>query len=242
MSRTKVALIVGAGDGLGGAIARKFAREGLTACVVRRKKESLHKLVDEIEQAGGKVVPYGADFRDEDQAVNLIQEIESNVGPIDVAVHNIGANVNFKIGDTSSRVYRKVWEMACLSGFHMGREVSKVMVQRQSGAVFFTGATASLRGGSGFSAFSGAKFALRSLSQSMARELHPQGIHVAHVVCDGAIDTPWIQENFKHLVDKVGPDGIMDPDAVAENYWHLYNQPKCAWTQELDIRPYMEKF
>eukprot|EP01134_Creolimax_fragrantissima_P006297 CFRG6297T1 len=242
MSKAKVALIVGAGDGLGGAIARRFAREGLVACVVRRKQDSLNSLVNEIEQAGGKAIPFGVDMRDEQQAIDLVADIETNIGPIDVAVHNIGANVFFNIADTTTRVYRKVWEMACLSGFHLGREVSKPMVDRGYGTILFTGATASVKGSAGFSAFSGAKFGLRSLSQSMARELQPKGIHVAHLVMDGAMDTPWIRENFAAHVKNVGKDGIMSPDDLAENYVNLYKQPKCAWTQELDVRPYNEKF
>jgi NAD(P)-dependent dehydrogenase (short-subunit alcohol dehydrogenase family) len=157
-----------------------------------------------------------------------------------VAVFNIGANVRFNVTDTTERVYRKVWEMAALAGFLMGREVAKVMQPRGRGTIIFTGATASLRGSAGFSAFAGAKHALRALAQSMARELGPQGIHVAHVVIDGAIDTAFIAENFPQRYALKDKDGIVKPDDIAENYWQLHRQARSAWTHELDLRPWME--
>jgi NAD(P)-dependent dehydrogenase (short-subunit alcohol dehydrogenase family) len=155
-------------------------------------------------------------------------------------VFNIGANVNFAIRDTTARVYRKVWEMACFAGFLTAREAARTMTPRGRGTIVFTGASASLRGRSGFAAFSGAKHALRALAQSMAKELGPQGIHVAHVVIDGAIDTPWIRENFPDSAALKSEDGILEPDAIAEMYWMLHRQPRSAWTHELDLRPWME--
>ena len=237
-----VCLVVGAGDFTGGAIARRFAREGFVACVVRRRGNQLTPLVEQIEASGGKAIAYGVDARDEEQVVDLVERIEREVGPIEVAVFNIGANVNFSILETTARVYRKVWEMAAFAGFLMGRECAKRMVERGRGSILFTGATASVRGATGFAAFSGAKHALRALSQSMARELGPKNVHVAHVVIDGAIDTEWIHENFPGAVELKKVDGLLDPDAIAENYWHLHMQPKNAWTHELDLRPYMERF
>lgn len=242
MSEHKVCLVVGAGDFTGAAIARRFAREGFTACVVRRHGEQLAPLVAEIEAAGGKAIAYGVDARDEDQVTDLVDRIERDVGPIEVAVFNIGANVRFSVLETTARVYRKVWEMATFAGFLVGRECAKRMVERGRGTILFTGATASVRGASGFSAFSSAKHALRALSQSMARELGPKNIHVAHVVIDGAIDTAWIHENFPGAAELKKVDGLLDPEAIAENYWHLHTQPRTAWTHELDLRPYMESF
>ncbi|KAF0802628.1 short-chain dehydrogenase/reductase SDR [Alcanivorax xiamenensis] len=235
-------LVVGAGDATGGAIARRFAREGYVACVSRRKQESLADLVDQIEAEGGEARAFGSDARDEEQAVALVDTIEQEVGPLEVLVFNIGANVNFPIRETTARVYRKVWEMAAFAGFLAGREAARVMVPRGRGTIIFTGATASLRGGRGFSAFAGAKFALRALAQSMARELGPEGIHVAHSIIDGAIDTAFIRDNFPQRYALKDQDGILDPEHIADAYWMLHQQPRDTWTHELDLRPWMETF
>jgi NAD(P)-dependent dehydrogenase (short-subunit alcohol dehydrogenase family) len=240
MANNKVALVIGAGDATGGAIARRFAREGFTACVTRRNADRLAPLVARVESEGGKARAFGSDARKEEQMVALIETIEREVGPIEVAVFNIGANVRLSIRETTARVYFKVWEMACFAGFLMGREVAKAMVPRDRGTILFAGATASMRGGIGFSAFAGAKHALRALAQSMARELGPQGIHVAHVVIDGAIDTDFIRSNFPERAALKDRDGILDPEAIAEAYWQLYCQPRSAWTHELDLRPWLE--
>jgi NAD(P)-dependent dehydrogenase (short-subunit alcohol dehydrogenase family) len=137
-------------------------------------------------------------------------------------------------------VYYKVWEMGCFGGFLMGREAARVMLPRRRGSIFFTGATASLRGREGFAAFSGAKHALRALAQSMARELGPQGIHVAQIIVDGAIDTEFIRDNFPERYALKDRGGIVDPEAIAESYWQLHRQPRNAWTHEMDLRPGIE--
>ena len=242
MTEKKAALVIGAGDATGGAIARRFAREGFIACVTRRNADKLQPLVQRIADDGGQAHGFGSDARDEAQMSELVARIEREIAPVEVAVFNIGANVRFTVTETTERVYRKVWEMAALAGFLMGREVAKVMLPRGRGTILFTGATASLRGGAGFSAFAGAKHALRALAQSMARELGPQGIHVAHVVIDGAIDTEFIRENFPERYALKDRDGILSPEAIAENYWLLHQQHRSAWTHELDLRPWMEKF
>jgi NAD(P)-dependent dehydrogenase (short-subunit alcohol dehydrogenase family) len=237
-----VALVVGAGDALGGAIARRFAREGYTACVVRRTSDALAPLVKEIEAAGGRAVAFGADARLEEVMVPLVDRIEAEVGLIEVAVHNIGANVRFGIRETTARVYRKVWEMAAFSAFLTGREAARVMVPRGKGTILFTGATASVRGGSGFSAFAGAKHAVRALAQSMARELGPENIHVAHSIIDGPIDTAFIRDTFPAIYARKADDGLLQPDAIAEAYWQIHRQPRTAWTHELDLRPWSESW
>lgn len=242
MAAGKAALVIGAGDATGGAIARRFAREGYTACVTRRSADKLAPLVARIEAEGGAARAFGSDARKEEAMAELVASIERDVGPIEVAVFNIGANVRFPIRETTARVYFKVWEMACFAGFLMGREVAKVMVPRKRGSIIFTGATASVRGGVGFSAFAGAKHGLRALAQSMARELGPEGIHVAHSLIDGAIDTEFIRSNFPERYALQAQDGILDPEAIADAYWMLHTQPRSAWTHELDLRPWMEQW
>ncbi len=238
------ALIVGAGDATGGAIARAFAADGYVACVSRRPRnaEQLENLAQSIRDSGGQARAFPADARDEAAVANLVQTVERDIGPIEVAVFNIGANVRFDVTDTTAQVYRKVWEMAAFAGFLTGREVAKHMIPRQTGTILFTGATASLRGAAGFSAFAGAKAALRMLAQSMARELGPQGIHVAHIVIDGGIDTAFIRGLRPDFDELKASDGVLSPDAIAANYVMLHNQPRNAWTHELDLRPWKESF
>jgi NAD(P)-dependent dehydrogenase (short-subunit alcohol dehydrogenase family) len=242
----KVALVVGAGDSTGGAIARRFAREGYTVCATRRDLAKLQPLLDQIKSDGGVAHGFGSDARKEEDVVALVEQIESSLGPIEVMVFNIGANVPSSILEETARKYFKVWEMACFSGFLNGREVAKRMVARASPerrqTIIFTGATASLRGAANFAAFAGAKHALRALAQSMARELGPQGIHVAHSIIDGAIDTAFIRDNFPERYALKAQDGILNPDHIADAYWMLHQQPRDAWTHELDLRPYLEKF
>ena len=242
MTAVKVALIIGAGDALGGAIAKRFAREGYVVCVTRRAQASLLKLKQQIESEGGTCHAFGCDAREEDQTQALFAQIESQIGAIHVCVFNIGGNVRFSVTETTARVYRKIWEMCAFAGFLAGREAAKVMQTRKQGTILFTGATASLRGGVGFAAFAGGKHALRALSQSMARELGPLGIHVTHVVIDGAIDTAFIQQNFPERYATKDQDGILNPDHIADTYWMLHQQPRDAWTYELDLRPWSEKW
>lgn len=241
---TKTALIIGCGDDTGAAIARAFAGEGLHVCLSRRPRhgEKLEKLAEAIRADDGAATPCPVDARDEDAMTALFAHIEETIGPLEVVVFNIGANVRFAISETTSRVFRKVWEMATFAGFLTGREAAKVMLPRERGTIIFTGATASLRGSSGFSAFASAKFGLRALAQSMARELGPKNIHVAHVVIDGAIDTNFIRDILPDVDKKREQDAILNPDHVAENYVMLHKQPRTAWTHELDLRPWSEKF
>lgn len=241
---TKTALIIGCGDDTGAAIARAFAREGLHVCLSRRPRhrDKLETLAESILANGGKATACPVDARNEDAMSSLFSRIEKDIGPLEVVIFNIGANVRFSITETTSRVYRKVWEMATFAGFLTGREAAKVMIPRGHGTILFTGATASLRGGAGFSAFASAKFGLRALAQSMARELGPKNIHVAHIVIDGAIDTNFIREILPDVDEKREQDAILNTDHVAANYVMLHNQPRTAWTHELDLRPWSEKF
>ncbi len=239
---SQACLVIGAGDDTGAAVARAFADQGMTACLVRRPRhaEALEALAQSIRDAGGRAEALPADARDEDQMLRLIETVETDIAPIEAAVFNIGANVNFAVTDTSAQVYRKVWEMACFAGFLMGREVARRMLTRGRGTIIFTGATASMRGGPGYAAFAGAKHALRALAQSMARELGPQNIHVAHVVIDGAIDSRFIRDMAPNVEELRAQDAILNPDAIAQNYVMLHKQPRSAWTHELDLRPWKE--
>lgn len=238
----QAALVIGAGDATGGAIAKRFAQEGMIACVVRRSEDKLQPLVDEIRAAGGQAIGFGSDARKEEEVIALVDQIERDIAPIEVMVFNIGANVPCSILEETARKYFKIWEMACFSAFLVGREVAKRMVARKRGTILFTGATAGMRGSANFAAFAGAKFALRALAQSMARELGPHNIHVAHVVVDGAIDTAFIRDNFPERYALKDQDGILNPDHIADNYWYLHTQQRDAWTHELDLRPWIEKW
>lgn len=241
-STAKVALIIGAGDATGGAIAKRFAAEGFTTCVTRRDADKLQPLVDSIRDSGGIAHGFASDARKEEEVVDLIERIETELGPIEVFVFNIGANVPCSLLDETARKYFKIWEMACFSAFLNAREVAKRMVTRQKGTMLFTGATAGLRGSANFAAFAGAKHALRALAQSAARELGPKNIHVAHVVVDGAIDTDFIRTSFPERYALKDEDGILNPEHIADSYWYLHSQPRDAWTFELDLRPWIEKW
>lgn len=238
----KVSLIIGAGDATGGAIARRFAREGYVACVTRRSLDKLQPLLDDIRSAGGEAHGFASDARREEQVAELVESIERDIGPIEAMVFNIGANVPCSILEETARKYFKIWEMACFAGFLTSQAVAKRMVTRGRGTILFTGATAGLRGAAGFAAFAGAKHGIRALAQSMARELGPLNIHVAHVVVDGAIDTAFIRDSFPELYARKDQDGILDPEHIADSYWFLHAQPRDAWTFELDLRPWIERW
>jgi NAD(P)-dependent dehydrogenase (short-subunit alcohol dehydrogenase family) len=244
--RNATVAVIGAGDFIGGEIAKKFAAEGFSVFVGRRQGEKLGPLVKEIEDAGGTVFGRALDARKEEEVTKFLSDADQHA-PLEVCVFNIGANVNFPIVETTERVFRKVWEMACYSGFLAGREAARLMLPCGKGNIFFTGATASLRGGSGFAAFASAKFGLRALAQSMARELGPRHIHVAHLVIDSSVDTEWVRQLIANwegpqAIANLNPDRLMRPAAVAEAYWQLYQQPRDAWTFEHEIRPFGEKW
>ncbi|KAB0483746.1 NADP-dependent 3-hydroxy acid dehydrogenase YdfG [Pseudomonas reinekei] len=242
MNNKKVVLVVGAGDATGGAIAKRFAQEGFVACVTRRSADKLQPLVDAILASGGEAHGFACDARKEEDVVALVEQIESEIGPIEAFVFNIGANVPCSILEETARKYFKIWEMACFSGFLNAREVAIRMAKRQRGTILFTGATAGMRGAAGFAAFAGAKHGIRALAQSMARELGPMNIHVAHIIVDGAIDTDFIRDSFPEKYATKDQDGILNPEHIAENYWYLHSQPRDAWTFELDLRPWSERW
>jgi NAD(P)-dependent dehydrogenase (short-subunit alcohol dehydrogenase family) len=244
-TRNASVAVIGAGDFIGAAIARRFAAGGYAVLAGRRNGEMLAPLVAEIEAAGGRCAGRTLDARKEEAVAEFLAEAD-RAAPLEVCVFNIGANVNFPILDTTERVFRKVWEMACYAGFSAGREAARLMLPRGRGTIIFTGATASLRGGPGFAAFASAKFGLRAVAQSMARELGPRNIHVAHLVIDSGVDTAWVREMRRQRLGQEsfepGPDQLVNPASIAETYWQLHLQPRDAWTHELDLRPYGEKW
>jgi len=238
----RVALIIGAGDAIGSAIVRQFAAQGLTVCAARRNGDRLAPLVQELTAAGHPAHAFSCDARREEAVAELFANIEAAIGEIEVRVFNVGANVPMGILETDSRKFFKIWEMACFAGFLCGREAARYMSGRSRGTIIFTGATASVRGAAGFAAFASAKHGLRALAQSMARELGPMNIHVAHIVIDGAIDTAFIRDGFPDKYADKEQDGILSPGHIADAYWYLHSQPRDAWTFELDLRPWMERW
>ena len=244
--RNRSVAVVGAGDFIGAAIARKFALEGFTVFAGRRQGEKLTPLVNELEAAGGKVVARSLDARNEDEVAGFLQAADAHA-PLEVCIFNVGANVNFLLVETTERVFRKVWEMACYAGFLTGREAARLMLARGHGNIFFTGATAGLRGGVGYAAFASAKFGLRALAESAARELGPKNIHVAHLIIDAGVDTAWVRERIREregadALANLEPGRLMQPASVAEAYWQIYQEPRDAWSFEREIRPFAEKW
>jgi NAD(P)-dependent dehydrogenase (short-subunit alcohol dehydrogenase family) len=243
MQRNATVAVIGAGDFIGAAIARRFAAEGFTVFVGRRNGDKLAPLVAEIEAAGGKAVARTLDARKEESVTQFLSEADA-LAPLEVCIFNVGGNVNFPLLETTERVFRKVWEMACYGGFLAAREAARLMLPNGRGAIFFTGATASVRGGSGYAAFASAKFGLRALAQSAARELGPRNIHVAHLIIDAGVDTHWVRERIARCEgiepDAIDPHRLLNPASVAETYWQLYRQPPDAWSFETEIRPFGE--
>ena len=243
-ARNATVAVIGAGDFIGSAIAERFAAEGYQVFAGRRNGDQLATLKEKIEQAGGVCHARGLDARKEEDIAAFLAEADA-VAPLEVCIFNVGANVNFPITETTERVFRKVWEMACYAGFLSGREAAKLMLARGQGSIFFTGATASVRGGKGYAAFAAAKFGLRAVAQSMARELGPQNIHVAHLIIDSGVDTDFVRGRIAaargpEALENLAPDELMHPSSIAEAYWRLHTQTRDAWTHELDLRPYGE--
>ena len=235
------------GTRIGAAVARRFANGGYAVCICRRDAAKSQALIDELRAAGLEAHAFSVDARQEAEVQKLFAEVEKNIGPIEVCLFNAGSNVNKPLLDTTEKLFFKAWELACYGGFLVGREAARYMLPRGRGTIFFTGATASVRGGVGFAAFSSAKFGLRAVAQAMARELGPKNIHVAHLIIDSGVDTAWVRERFAARAGSQGqaepePDQLMNPSSIAETYWQLHTQPRDAWTHELDIRPYRERF
>jgi NAD(P)-dependent dehydrogenase (short-subunit alcohol dehydrogenase family) len=246
MEAQKVAMLVGAGDAIGAAVARRFAKGGYTVCIGRRDGAKSQGLVDELTSAGHKIHAFSVDARQESEVQELFSKVEKEIGPIEVCLFNAGSNVNKPLVETTEKLFFKAWELACYAGFLVGREAARVMTMRGRGTILFTGATASLRGGKGFAAFASAKFGLRAVAQAMARELGPKNIHVVHLIIDAAVDSAAIHARLKAAsgieAKDIAPDSLTKTDSIAEAYWFAHQQAKDGWTHELDLRPAGEKW
>jgi NAD(P)-dependent dehydrogenase (short-subunit alcohol dehydrogenase family) len=241
-----VAILVGAGDAIGAAVARRFAEGGYTVCICRREAAKSQGLVDELKAKGHSIHAFSVDARQEAEVQKLFAEVEQSIGPIEVCLFNAGSNVNKPLIETTEKLFFKAWELACYAGFLVGREAARVMVPRGRGTIFFTGATASLRGGQGFAAFSAAKFGLRGVAQAMARELGPKNIHVVHLIIDAGVDSEAIHQRMKAAkgidASDIPPDSLTKTSSIAEAYWFAHQQKRDGWTHELDLRPSVEKW
>jgi NAD(P)-dependent dehydrogenase (short-subunit alcohol dehydrogenase family) len=241
-----VAVLVGAGDAIGAAVARRFAQGGYTVCICRRDATKSQGLVGELRAAGHDIHAFSIDARQEADVERLFADVESNIGPIEVCLFNAGSNVNKPLVETTEKLFFKAWELACYAGFLVGREAARVMLPRGRGTILFTGATASIRGGQGFSAFSSAKFGLRAVAQAMARELGPKNIHVVHLIIDAGVDSEAIHQRMKAATGieatEIPPDSLTKTSSIAEAYWFAHQQSRDGWTHELDLRPSVEKW
>jgi NAD(P)-dependent dehydrogenase (short-subunit alcohol dehydrogenase family) len=245
MPDNRVALLVGAGDAIGAAVARRFARGGYKVCVARREAAKSQGLLDEAKAASHDIRAFSVDARNEAEVQGLFARVEAEVGPIDICLFNAGSNVNKPLLETTEKLFFKAWELACYAGFLVGREAARHMVPRGRGSILFTGATASIRGGNGFAAFAAAKFGLRAVAQSMARELGPKNIHVVHLLIDAGVDSEAIHQRMRArgIEGKdIAADSLTKTESIAEAYWFTHHQARDGWTHELDLRPFVEKW
>jgi NAD(P)-dependent dehydrogenase (short-subunit alcohol dehydrogenase family) len=245
MPDSRVALLVGAGDAIGAAVARRFARGGYKVCVARREAAKSQGLLDEARTSGLDIRAFSVDARNEAEVQGLFARVEAEVGPVEVCLFNAGSNVNKPLLETTEKLFFKAWELACYAGFLVGREAARYMVPRARGSILFTGATASIRGGNGFAAFAAAKFGLRAVAQSMARELGPKNIHVVHLLIDAGVDSEAIHQRMKARgieARDIAADSLTKTESIAEAYWFAHHQARDGWTHELDLRPFVEKW
>ena len=245
MPDNRVALLVGAGDAIGAAVARRFARGGYKVCVARREAAKSQGLLNEARAAGHDIRAFSVDARNEAEVQGLFARVEAEVGPLDICLFNAGSNVNKPVLETTEKLFFKAWELACYAGFLVGREAARHMAPRGRGSILFTGATASIRGSSGFAAFAAAKFGLRAVAQSMARELGPKNIHVVHLLIDAGVDSEAIHQRMRARgidAKDIAADSLTKTESIAEAYWFAHHQARDGWTHELDLRPFVEKW
>ena len=232
----QAAIVVGVGEGLGWSLVKRFARSGIHVAMAARDKEKLEKLLSEDPQ--DNVQSYSCDVADRSSVETLFEAASRDLASPNLVVFNAGAFEPGSILEISPADFERCWRVGCLGGFHVGQLAARAMVQKGTGTILFTGATASLRGSARFANLAVPKFGLRALAQSMARELGPKGIHVGHVIIDGQIRS----ERYRDLVTERGPDALLSPDAIADTFYQLHLQDRSAWTFELDLRPWVERF
>ncbi len=229
---TEVALIVGAGKGLSASLAKRFAREGMRVALAARNEEKIKPLAAEIN-----ATTFTCDAGEPDQVARLFEDVSAKFGAPTLVVFNAGMRGRGAVAEIDPEQVKRGWIAGAFGGFLVGQQAAKRMLPLQRGTILFTGATASVKGFAGSAPFSMAKFSLRGLAQSMARELAPKGIHVAHIVIDGGIATSYADDEADRATDR-----WLDPDAIAESYLQLHRQQRSAWTWELEVRPWLEKF
>lgn len=243
---TAVVFGVGGISGIGGAVCRRFAREGYHVIVAGRTASKIDEVIKAVEAEGkGSAESLPTDVTNE-AAVIAAFDRAMNPGagrePADVIVSNAGNNAIIDFTKLTAAQFEDFWRVGCFSGFLVGREAARRLVPLGRGTVIFTGASGSLRGKPGFAQFASAKAGLRALAQSMAREYGPKGVHVAHTIIDGGVDGDRLRGAFPAMIERLGSEGLLNPDAIAENYWMLHRQPRSAWTHELDLRPNKENW
>ncbi|HMN78401.1 MAG TPA: SDR family NAD(P)-dependent oxidoreductase [Burkholderiaceae bacterium] len=242
-----VALVVGVGAevGVGAAVSRRFAAGGHHVIVAGRTAAKIERVAQRIRETGGSAEAFVVDATDEAQVIRLFDHGETpdaDRGPLDAVVFNAGNNREIALRELTAEQFQDYWRVGCYAGFLVGREAARRLTPRGRGTLIFTGASGSLRGKARYAHFAVAKAGLRVLAQSIAREFGPQGLHVAHVVIDGGIRGDRLLSRAPQLAEQRGTDGLLEVDAIAENYWNLYRQPRSAWTLELDLRPFKEPF
>ena len=242
MSGSAIVIGVGAPAGLGAALCRRFAGEGLQVFAAGRTEQKLERVAGEIARAGGSAVPVAMDATVEEEEIRLFDTVEDRGGAPEIVVYNAGNNEFRPLLEMDAKFWEDLWRLCCFGGFLAGREAARRMLPQGGGTLIFSGATASLRARPPFTAFASAKAALRALAHGMAREFGPQGLHVGHVIIDGVIDGDRVNERFPQLKERRGEDGMLSLDAIAAVYWDLHRQERTAWTLELDLRPYKESF
>ncbi|NMG20596.1 SDR family NAD(P)-dependent oxidoreductase [Brasilonema bromeliae] len=238
MSQSKVAVVLGVGPGLGSAVAHRFAREGFAVGLMARNSQQLSQIQSEIEQSGAKALSVTVDASDPASVKAAFEEVSSQLGAPEVFVYNAGAFQRAGILELTPEQFESCWKVNCFGAFLAVQQVLPAMVERRRGTILLTGATAAVRGSAKFAALAVGKFGLRALAQSLAREFCPQGIHVAHIIIDGMINTPRVRA----MASDAEEDTLLAPEAIAQTYWQLYQQDATAWTLELDLRPAVEKF
>jgi len=244
MSKVCSAVVIGVGpeQGLGTALAKNFAAQGLHVFIAGRSESKLQLVADKISQQGGKVSAVVTDATLEQDVERLFAEIQKQAYPLSIAAYNVDSNISAPLLETDSELFTRLWQQNCYGGFLFGKQALNLMQQQGQGTLIFTGATASMRAKPPFTAFATAKAGLRALAQGMAREFGPQGVHVVHTIIDGVINGERARTQFADYVSAKGDDGLLQLDAIAQTYWAIHQQHPSAWTQELDLRPFKEPF